>query len=1065
MASNYAFALDLDLLPLPGKTVGSQPNSVFQFEATDGARWIATADLGSARVSLFQIAGVDGIVDDQATITSNALITKAVGTNPYFLLQFQATDGTRWIATADFGSARVSLFQIAGTDGIVDDQATITANPLITKTVGTQPISVFQFEAPNGTRWLATADYGSNRVSLFQIAGVDGIVYDQATITSNALITKTVGTQPISIFQFQVANGTRWIATADFASARVSLFQIAGIDGIVYDQATITSNALITKTVGSQPRSIFQFEATDGARWIATADRGSARVSLFQIAGIDGIVYDQATITSNALITKTVGTQPSSAFQFEAPNGTRWIATAGYGSNRVSLFQIAGIDGIVYDQATITANPLITKTVGTPTSVFHFEATDGARWIAIASNHGGLYLFQIAAVGGFSLAPNTLTNFSISIPASLIQPFNVAEVTSLLDYFNFSAGISPVLLSSFAYTFDFDDSGTIGSGSTLRLTTATSDITNSSGITVASGATVRLGKKATYTVDFFFQNGSTVEVFPDSDRSDATLDLTNCTFAATTTVNATSSTATVLAPSGSNITAGAGVTIQEPVADTSVTGLIAGSRVQIYNETTDEEVFNDEVAGTSHTESYTLDDGDVLRLRVAKIGYEAYEVGAVYSGSTGASWLVSQVANAIYVANDIDGSTIEKFVADYDNDQVDLQVASDFTAAEFYAWWCYNMTTEDGIANFFGGITALDQANYRSNTATVDVMFDNLTTSNKKQSDSARIFRDDGTYPVYDPTTGGGGVQVNWQIPVYIVGTASALTPSESAKLMGLDTTNLDAAVTTRLAADGYTAPDNTSIASILVDTNELQTNQGNWITATGFSTFDPTTDVVAHVTLVDTTTTNTDMRGTDGSVTSLSGIATSAEIADLNNFNPATDTVAHVTLVDTVTTNTDMRGTNSALLAASYTAPDNASIASILADTNELQLNQGNWVTATGFSTFNPATDVVAHVTLVDTTTTNTDMRGTDSALLATSYTAPDNASITAIKAKTDNLTFTGTDIKATLDGELVTTDTASRNASKADVSALALEATAQAASSKVDELKPNVALIPALL
>jgi len=68
------------------------------------------------------------------------------------------------------------------------------------------------------------------------------------------------------------------------------------------------------------------------------------------------------------------------------------------------------------------------------------------------------------------------------------------------------------------------------------------------------------------------------------------------------------------------------------------------------------------------------------------------------------------------------------------------------------------------------------------------------------------------------------------------------------------------------------------------------------------------------------------------------------------------TRTIARVTLVDTTTTNTDMRGTNNAMLAASYTAPDNASITSILADTNELQTNQGNWLTATGFSTHSAA-------------------------------------------------------------------------------------------------------------
>lgn len=56
------------------------------------------------------------------------------------------------------------------------------------------------------------------------------------------------------------------------------------------------------------------------------------------------------------------------------------------------------------------------------------------------------------------------------------------------------------------------------------------------------------------------------------------------------------------------------------------------------------------------------------------------------------------------------------------------------------------------------------------------------------------------------------------------------------------------------------------------------------------------------------------------------------------------------------------------------------------------------------GLSTFDPSSDTVARVTLVDTCTTNTDMRGTDGA----NTTAPDNASITAIKAKTDSLTFT---------------------------------------------------------
>ena len=79
-------------------------------------------------------------------------------------------------------------------------------------------------------------------------------------------------------------------------------------------------------------------------------------------------------------------------------------------------------------------------------------------------------------------------------------------------------------------------------------------------------------------------------------------------------------------------------------------------------------------------------------------------------------------------------------------------------------------------------------------------------------------------------------------------------------------------------------APDNASITLILADTNELQTNQGNWLTATGFNTV----------------------------------------------------------------------------------APDNASITLILADTNELQTNQGNWLTATGFNAVAPDNAGIASISAV---------------------------------------------------------------------------------------------------
>ena len=119
-----------------------------------------------------------------------------------------------------------------------------------------------------------------------------------------------------------------------------------------------------------------------------------------------------------------------------------------------------------------------------------------------------------------------------------------------------------------------------------------------------------------------------------------------------------------------------------------------------------------------------------------------------------------------------------------------------------------------------------------------------------------------------------------------------------------------------------------TQLAAIVADTNELQGNQGDWLTATGFSTFNPATDTVATVTTV------TNMRGTDGA----------------NTIAPDNASIASI-LVDTA----DLQANQGDWLTATGFAtvnPDNASIAAILIDTADLQANQGDWLTATGFST-----------------------------------------------------------------------------------------------------------------
>lgn len=165
------------------------------------------------------------------------------------------------------------------------------------------------------------------------------------------------------------------------------------------------------------------------------------------------------------------------------------------------------------------------------------------------------------------------------------------------------------------------------------------------------------------------------------------------------------------------------------------------------------------------------------------------------------------------------------------------------------------------------------------------------------------------------------------------------------------------------------------------------------------------TAGAVDNVTTVATTTTNTDMRGTDSALLAAS-------------INLTAGAVDNVTTVATTTTNTDMRGTDSALLAASINltagavdnvtlvattttntdmrGTDSAALASVCTETRLAELDAGNLPAdnaaisgqITALNDFNPGSDAVANVTLVATTTTNTDMVAEPTAILTTQMT-----------------------------------------------------------------------------
>jgi hypothetical protein len=141
----------------------------------------------------------------------------------------------------------------------------------------------------------------------------------------------------------------------------------------------------------------------------------------------------------------------------------------------------------------------------------------------------------------------------------------------------------------------------------------------------------------------------------------------------------------------------------------------------------------------------------------------------------------------------------------------------------------------------------------------------------------------------------------------------------------------------------------------------------------------------VARVTLVDTTTTNTDM-------VSLSGIATSANVSSAQTAI-ITEVNANETKIDNLQTSVDAKPSlaqieGSTIIAKEVTVASKSSQASVDAiPTNPLLVDDGR-------------------LDNLDTTIS--------SRLASASYTAPSNSDITAIKTKTDQINFTGSDIQA---------------------------------------------------
>jgi hypothetical protein len=227
--------------------------------------------------------------------------------------------------------------------------------------------------------------------------------------------------------------------------------------------------------------------------------------------------------------------------------------------------------------------------------------------------------------------------------------------------------------------------------------------------------------------------------------------------------------------------------------------LIDGTRIQIYNVTADTELFNEVVSGGSgFADTITVpgdaDVGDTLRMRAtyvsgATASCPIQTTNAVSLG--GVSFANEQIPCPVYNSYAIDGSAVAEFSWDGVNVQFDVNDPDNtWYVSRLYAWNMYWLMSEIGIRDTYGYITAIDVANIQIDNAAA---LDNLKSVTAIQGDNIRLFRPNGTIPVVNPTTGGGGFTFYSTGVIYIAETGvSGLTGAESTTLDKLNGT-LDA--------------------------------------------------------------------------------------------------------------------------------------------------------------------------------------------------------------------------------------------------------------------------------
>jgi hypothetical protein len=482
----------------------------------------------------------------------------------------------------------------------------------------------------------------------------------------------------------------------------------------------------------------------------------------------------------------------------------------------------------------------------------------------------------------------------------------------------------------------------------------------------------------------------------------------------------------------------------------TISGFAENSRIVVYNETEEAVVYDEISAGT--TLSIPYDEGDLFTtgdiIRIYHIWYSPdgssvtkKGLATAVAGENGWSVFLEQELDNVYEAYfstyGVTGMDVD-LSGDFSRDIFNLHIDLDDTdnlwfAHRLYQWDKYDIWNNSGRRDVFIQVSAIDAGNLSIG----NLLLDNVTATTAYQGDTINVTNSASSLPVVNPTSGGGGITM-YSGGKVLTTSSGGISPSEAQikswvrSELAIEMARIDAAISSRASSAVDTLIENVSGNRFTAKALEEAPSSGGGSGLT-LAEIEAST-VLAKVGSAMNLVSSYDAAKTAASQLSVNAIPTNPLLTNdvrLNNLDATISSRSTYNGDDTSGVTTLLsRVTGPVLLASNYTTPDNTSISSILADTNELQNNQGNWLTATGFAT--PANISSAEANIINAIPTAANIRseidsnstkldvavstrstydGSDTSgvatllsrvagnvLLASQYEAPDNAGIANI-------------------------------------------------------------------